>query len=278
MCADFINPCPSAKLTSPFGNRVNPLTGKNNSFHQGIDLAQKGNVPILASASGTVRYAQWMNSYGNVVIIRHRINNKNYDTTYAHLKSFNVKPGQKVEQGQPIGMMGNTGDSTGQHLHFEVNCPEWKSGQPYAKNPLDYISLSSSPSLNNATSKTQTIISYLNDNNIDSSFANRKVLATVCNITNYTGSMEQNATLLYLLKTKLFRIFTGTVRTEKEMKSVKAEIHNKYPKMVLNHTHHSDSTYQVFTGTFKGYAAAYIIAKVLKSNEFNYIATIKIDK
>jgi len=140
----FINPCPNAKLTSPFGNRIHPIS-KVKSFHQGVDLAQKGDVPILASANGTVLQARWMNSYGNVVIIRHIIDGVTYDTVYAHLKSFCIKANDKVKQGQVIAKMGTTGDSTGQHLHFEVNTPYWTTRQPYAKNPLNYIT-SISPS------------------------------------------------------------------------------------------------------------------------------------
>lgn len=148
----FINPCPNAKLTSPFGYRIHPIS-KVKSFHQGIDLAQVGDVPIMASANGTVLQARWMNSYGNVIIIRHIINGATFDTVYAHLKSFNVKKDDKVKQGQVIAKMGTTGDSTGQHLHFEINTPYWTTGQPYAKNPLNYISLTSNPTPQSSTDK-----------------------------------------------------------------------------------------------------------------------------
>ena len=135
----FINPAPNAKLTSKFGYRT--IAGKR-EWHQGIDLAQVGNVPILATADGVVRDA-WgasASSYGNVIFLQHTINGKRMDTTYAHLKSISVKKGAKVKQGQVIGYMGNTGRSTGQHLHFEIHNGAWLKGQPNAVDPLPYIS------------------------------------------------------------------------------------------------------------------------------------------
>lgn len=136
---DFIHPAPGSRVTSPFGTRKHPITGVK-SFHQGIDYAKTGNVPILASASGTVRqYISDKTTYGNVLFIEHNINGKRMDTTYAHLKSKTVKAGDKVKQGQIIGYMGNTGGSTGQHLHFEVHNGPWLSGQPNAVNPALYV-------------------------------------------------------------------------------------------------------------------------------------------
>lgn len=135
--SNFIHPCKGAKLSSPFGNRK--IDGKQ-EWHQGIDLAQTGTVPILASAAGTVIRAGVLGTYGNVVIIQHTINGKRMDTTYAHLKSVNVKKSDKVKQGQQIGLMGNTGRSYGQHLHFEIHNGPWLTGQPNAINPWPYIS------------------------------------------------------------------------------------------------------------------------------------------
>lgn len=138
--SDFIHPCAGSRLTSPFGHRKHPITGKVNSFHAGVDLAKTGNIPILASADGVVKqYIGDTTTYGNVIFIQHTINGNRFDTTYAHLKSKLVKDGQKVKQGQVIGYMGNTGGSTGQHLHFEIHNGPWKSGQPNAVDPMLYI-------------------------------------------------------------------------------------------------------------------------------------------
>lgn len=129
------------RLTSPFGYRTHPITGQRLSYHQGVDIAQQGNVPIYAAAAGTVTRVGRLGTYGNVVMIVHNINGKTYETNYAHLKSYQVKVGQKVKQGQQIAYMGNTGNSTGQHLHFEIHVGRWATGQPNAVDPLKYITL-----------------------------------------------------------------------------------------------------------------------------------------
>lgn len=137
----FINPAKSARLTSKFGNRT--LSGKK-EFHYGIDLAQSGNVPILAAADGVVvQRLKNLTSYGTVIFLNHTIEGKEMETVYAHLKKSLVKVGQKVKQGEIIGYMGNTdggtGRSTGQHLHFEVHNGKWVSGRPNAVDPLLWI-------------------------------------------------------------------------------------------------------------------------------------------
>lgn len=135
----FICPVKNARLTSKFGWRN---LGFGKEWHQGIDLASTGNVPIYASADGIVIRAGILGSYGNVVIIRHTINGKRMDTNYAHLDSLTVRVGQIVKQGQPIGVMGKTGRSLGIHLHFEIHDGAWATGQPNAVDPMKYISLS----------------------------------------------------------------------------------------------------------------------------------------
>lgn len=137
---NFICPVKNARLTSKFGWRV--ISGKR-EWHQGVDLASTGKVPIYASADGTVSRAQVLSSYGNVVMIKHIINGKAYETNYAHLDSYSVKVGQKVKQGQQIGIMGQTGRSYGIHLHFEIHNGYWASGQPNAVDPMKYITLTS---------------------------------------------------------------------------------------------------------------------------------------
>lgn len=114
----FTRPAPGV-VTSGFGPR-------GGAFHYGVDIAQSGNnVPIVAAADGVVSVAHYSSSYGNVVYISHSINGQVYTTVYAHMSSFQVSPGQSVSKGQRIGTMGNTGDSHGQHLHFELYKGPW---------------------------------------------------------------------------------------------------------------------------------------------------------
>ena len=137
----FIRPA-EGRISSPFGMRTHPVTGKPSTMHWGIDIAKAGNVPILAAADGTVSRVQkdgTFGTYGNLIMIVHKIGGKTYETVYAHLRSYNVKVGQSVKAGQTIGMMGNTGGSTGQHLHFEVHTGRWNNKYSNAKNPVHYM-------------------------------------------------------------------------------------------------------------------------------------------
>ncbi len=117
----FSWPVGGASISSTFGTRWGKL-------HAGVDLT--GPSSIKAAAPGTVTYAGQMNGYGNVIIISH---GDGYETRYGHLRSINVGVGQSVSRGESIGVMGNTGRSTGTHLHFEIR----KNGDP--KNPLSYL-------------------------------------------------------------------------------------------------------------------------------------------
>ena len=137
----FINPIKDGYWTSKFGPRTHPVTGKKSSFHQGIDIARQpnSNVEVMASADGVVSRVGELGTYGIIVMVKHSINGKTFETNYAHLKSFKVKKGQKVKQGEVIGIMGNTGSSTAPHLHFEIHEGLWKTGQPNAVNPEKYI-------------------------------------------------------------------------------------------------------------------------------------------
>lgn len=210
---NFISPVKNARLTSPFGWRV--ING-NKEWHQGVDLASNGNVPIYASADGVVSKAQVLGTYGNVVMIKHTIDGKPYETNYAHLNSYCVKVGQRVKQGQQIGIMGKTGRSYGIHLHFEIHEKEWSKGQPNALDAMKFISLDNDidnikkvaqePTQSASTSKSQqpkkftSLIDYLNYHKVDSSFNNRKYLAIKNGIKNYTGTAEQNTELLNKLQ------------------------------------------------------------------------------
>ena len=117
---EFLWPVPFTKnVTSQFSpNRIHPITGVVRA-HNGIDIASNGveNKPVIAVKEGTVTFAGEMRGYGKIVIIKH---NDGLETRYAHLNSIKVQIGSKVAPTQEIGLVGNTGDSTGAHLHFEV--------------------------------------------------------------------------------------------------------------------------------------------------------------
>ena len=111
-------PINGARLSSGYGNRKHPVLGYN-KLHRGVDFAAPIGTPIMAAGSGVVEYSGRNGSYGNYIRIRH---NSTYKTAYAHLSriSRGVSPGARVSQGQVIGFVGNTGRSTGPHLHYEI--------------------------------------------------------------------------------------------------------------------------------------------------------------
>ncbi|MGM0923166.1 MAG: murein hydrolase activator EnvC family protein [Bacillota bacterium] len=116
-------------FTSPYGHRWGKL-------HAGIDIANAAsNVPVVASAAGTVIRSYYSSSYGNCVFISHNIDGKVYTTVYAHLEARHVSSGQSVSKGQQLGFMGNTGRSTGKHLHFEIHDGAWKN----PVNPMQFL-------------------------------------------------------------------------------------------------------------------------------------------
>ena len=104
-------------ISSPFGMRISPFTGKK-QFHPGIDVAGWKGTPIMAPARGKVVFVGKNGSLGLTVKIKH---NSAYETEYAHLLKAAVKKGQNVERGEIIAYMGNSGRSTGYHLHYEVH-------------------------------------------------------------------------------------------------------------------------------------------------------------
>ena len=108
----------SGRLTQGWG----PASGANGySFHNALDIAGPVGTPIYAAQTGTVLRAGWSGAYGNQVMIAHVINGQVWTTVYAHMNSISVSAGQRVSQGQNIGGMGSTGNSTGSHLHFEIH-------------------------------------------------------------------------------------------------------------------------------------------------------------
>lgn len=114
------------KISSPFGDRIHPIT-KVKSFHNGIDIACKEDTKVICPADGVVigRYSN--EKGGNQLIIQHT---NGYITGYAHLNSISVKFNQSVKQGQIIALTGNTGASTGAHLHFTLKDSKGKYLDP----------------------------------------------------------------------------------------------------------------------------------------------------
>ncbi|WP_214785861.1 M23 family metallopeptidase [Exiguobacterium sp. s183] len=133
----FVRPV-SGYVSSPFGPRNNPLTGVP-EIHKGIDLVNAPGTPIVASAPGVVIKAAPATGYGNVVFVSHVMNGEIWTTVYAHLDAITVGAGQQVAAGQTVGTLGNTGWSTGPHLHFELHRGKWAPGQPNAIDPAPYI-------------------------------------------------------------------------------------------------------------------------------------------
>ena len=117
-------------ISSPYGIRFHPIFNTK-FFHRAIDIANKRNTPIVATADGIVVFSGWMRGYGNVIAIEH---GKKYRTVYAHLAKSLVKKGEFVTKGQEIAKMGNTGRSTGPHVHYELHLNK----RPI--NPMKYLS------------------------------------------------------------------------------------------------------------------------------------------
>lgn len=106
----------TGRITSYFGYRKNPFN-YSSEFHHGLDIANYSGTEILAAGKGTVIETGYDYSFGRYIIIDHGYN---FVTRYAHLSKINVDEDEQVEKGQAIGLMGNTGESTGPHLHFEI--------------------------------------------------------------------------------------------------------------------------------------------------------------
>ncbi len=116
-----------AGMTSPFGMRWDGLLP---DLHLGVDIRASEGTPVRTMASGRVRFAGWMNGYGNVVWIDHP---GAVISVYAHLSDIDVLVGRSIEDGELVGVSGSTGTVTGPHLHFEV----WKNGRQV--DPVAYL-------------------------------------------------------------------------------------------------------------------------------------------
>jgi murein DD-endopeptidase MepM/ murein hydrolase activator NlpD len=124
-------------LSSGFGWRRDPLTGQR-AFHDGVDISAAPGRPVVSAASGVVAKVLQYGGLGRAVYVSHGFG---VTTVYGHLSRVLVKPGQRVERGDSVGLVGNTGRSTGYHLHYEVQ------HEGRATNPLPYLLGSARPRL-----------------------------------------------------------------------------------------------------------------------------------
>ncbi len=128
-----VTPIEGNYIGSGFGWRVDPIVGTG-AMHEGIDFAADIGTPVIAAAGGVVVVAEMHPQYGNLIEIDH---GNEFSTRYAHLSKLTVKEGQVIRRSQRIGLSGNTGRSTGPHLHFEVRY------KGVAQNPSRFLQLGS---------------------------------------------------------------------------------------------------------------------------------------
>lgn len=120
----MVNPVPGKKITTPYGK---PGKMWKCGYHVGADFAAPTGTPVVACMDGKVLEAKegvsWGGSYGKAIVIDH---GGGYKAVYGHLSKIEVKAGDKVSEGQQIGLVGSTGNSSGPHLHLEVRISPWK--------------------------------------------------------------------------------------------------------------------------------------------------------
>lgn len=126
---DYMLPVSGAEISSGFGMRVHPITGQERE-HQGVDLAAPIGTPVKAAATGVVSQAGPVAEFGNLVVIDHP---DGTTTRYGHLDTIAVQPGQKVGRGEQVATVGDTGLSTGPHLHFEIRDAAGQARDPLTK-------------------------------------------------------------------------------------------------------------------------------------------------
>ena len=134
--ANWIMPV-NGKITSDFGWRIDPVY-KTKTYHNGWDISANIGTPVKAVADGKVYYAGANDpkGYGNYIVLEHSVNGKIITSEYGHLSRWIVTKGQKVNKGQIIGYSGNTGKSTGPHLHITIRNGAYKG---IGINPSTYI-------------------------------------------------------------------------------------------------------------------------------------------
>lgn len=118
------------EISSGYSSRTDPFGSGSTEFHRGVDIVPSETKNIIAYADGVVAMADYDPSYGNFIKLAH---NNGIETIYAHCSSLKVKEGEKVSAGQLIAITGNTGNSTGEHLHFEVRV------EGEAVDPMEYL-------------------------------------------------------------------------------------------------------------------------------------------
>ena len=128
-CTPSIRPLRGGFLSSRYGRRMDPFTGRI-TFHRGIDYHARTGTPVMTTADGVITMAKKNGSLGLVIEVNH---GNGFTTRYGHLARLNVKRGQRVKRGEIIGTVGNTGRSTGPHLHYEVLF------RKQHRDPLQYI-------------------------------------------------------------------------------------------------------------------------------------------
>lgn len=127
-------PC-RGRITSSFGLRFHPVY-QSNEFHSGLDIANEKGTPVCATAEGAIRVCDWQPGYGKLIVIDHGYG---YRTYYGHLSSIKVTAGQRVRRGEVIGLMGSTGTSTGNHVHYEI---QYRGS---ALNPVRFLKKTAAP-------------------------------------------------------------------------------------------------------------------------------------
>jgi len=106
----------NGKISSPYGWRIDPFT-KKKAFHKGLDIAVPFGSPVYSADDGKVFFCDWAEGYGKLIIIKHRNGSLSY---YGHLEKFLIKHGEFINKGKIIALSGNSGRSSGPHLHFEI--------------------------------------------------------------------------------------------------------------------------------------------------------------
>ncbi|GAB6011410.1 M23 family metallopeptidase [Viscerimonas tarda] len=124
-----------SRVASGYGTRIDPIYGTLR-FHAGMDFTSREGTDVYVTGNGTVVYADWKQGFGKCIIVDHGFG---YQTLYAHLSEYKAHVGQKMIRGEKIGEVGNTGKSTGPHLHYEVHV----KGKP--DNPANYYFMDLSP-------------------------------------------------------------------------------------------------------------------------------------
>jgi murein DD-endopeptidase MepM/ murein hydrolase activator NlpD len=140
-------PVEAGYYSSNFGYRIDPFNGKN-SFHTGVDFVAPPGTPVYAAAGGVISAAEFHSEYGNMVDVDH---DNGLTTRYGHLSKYKIKLGDVVLKGQLLGEVGNTGRTTGPHLHFEVR----EKGIPLNPNRFLTFNKHSTPALVTSAAITQ---------------------------------------------------------------------------------------------------------------------------